>query len=106
MTYLNIPHVLAQAPDDEATPAAAALWQLVQAGACCGPDNAAGPAAPHATAPTVNAAPRRRGRHTTRPRSRRFVLPQVTVIDPAAGPRDAADLPPAHRDTAPLPPPA
>lgn len=91
MPYVSLPHVLTQGPEDEAVEAlAGALSQLMRAGACCGPDDPAGPAAP--PGPTVTAAPRRRGRHTTRPRSRRFVLPGVTVVDPAAGSRETADL--------------
>jgi imidazolonepropionase-like amidohydrolase len=68
----------------------AALIQLRRSAACC-----AGGTAPLET-PNVAPAPRRRGRrqrgrHRTQPLSDRFVLPEVTVLEPTVG-RQVADV--------------
>jgi hypothetical protein len=65
-----------------------ALLQLRQTAACC--SGGTQEAMPIAPAPRRNGA-RRRGRHRTRPLSDRFVLPEVTVLEPTAG-RQVADV--------------
>jgi hypothetical protein len=69
---------------------AASLIQLSQTAACC-----SGVATVLCAAPVAPAQgrrePRRRGHHRTRPVSRSFILPEVTVIEPAVG-RQVADV--------------
>jgi hypothetical protein len=78
------------ADDEFADAVAAALIQLAQTSACCSgspPELLAAPVVP-TQRPSE---PRERGHHRTRPVSRRFVLPGVTVIDPAVG-QEVADV--------------
>lgn len=63
---------------------AVALAQVANASLCCsgGASLAAGPAPSAGQAASQRDNRIRRGQHRTRPSSRRFVLPQVTVIEP------------------------
>jgi hypothetical protein len=81
--------------DHDVRAIAAALHHLTRHAACCGGDSAPGPRLGDAPA-TGDAshhrqAPHRRGHHRTAPTARRFVLPQVHVIEPAER-REVADV--------------
>jgi len=69
---------------------ARAVMQLAERSACCSEVASASPA-PSVAVDEKPRAPRRRGRHRTRPVSRRFVLPAVTVLEPGVG-RQVADV--------------
>jgi hypothetical protein len=96
--YLMPPMQRGSAPRDEDLDATvdavvAALGQLARSSACCGGGESPLGMAPRAPglSDVGSHGRRKRGRHRTRPVSRRFVLPQVTVVEPTIR-REEADV--------------
>jgi hypothetical protein len=75
-------------PDEEADAVAAALLALQSRSSCCAAHPASSAAPPEH--PGARAS-RGRGQHRSRPVSRRFVLPEVTVVEPTVR-REVADV--------------